>query len=145
MSEAPTTLGSATRPVAASIIHLQEFDMPSLNQYLSLRNNSREAMTFSKSVFGGDLDISTFGQFEGPDGFVLMGADTPTGMSYEKPAGISVSVSGDDEASLQGFWDKLADGGTITIPFETPPWGGRFGMLTDRFGIDWMIAVNAQQ
>ena len=127
--------------------------MPSLNPYLSFRNEAREAMTFYQSVFGGELDISTFGQFEGmvqdpaevdlvmhaqltsPDGFVLMGADTPTGMS--------VSVSGDDEASLQGFWDKLADGGTITMPYDTPPWGGKFGMLRDRYGIDWMVAVNA--
>lgn len=138
--------------------------MPStLNPYLSFRNQAREAMTFYQSVLGGELDISTFGQFEGmvrdpaendlvmhaqlttPDGFVLMAADTPTGMAYEKPAGISVSVSGDDEAPLQRFWDGLADGGTVVMPFDTPPWGGRFGMITDRFGIDWMIALNAQQ
>jgi PhnB protein len=163
MSEARTTLGRATRPGAASTIRLQEFDMPSLNPYLSFKNQAREAMTFYQSVFGGELEISTFGQFEGmvqdpaeadlvmhsqlttPDGFVLMAADTPTGMTWQQPAGVSVSVSGDDEAPLQGFWDKLADGGTVTMPFDTPPWGGRFGMLTDRFGIDWMVAVNAPQ
>ncbi|MCC2031376.1 VOC family protein [Microbacterium allomyrinae] len=137
--------------------------MPSLNPYLSFQNQARSAMTFYQSVFGGELDISTFGEFEGmvqddaekdlvmhaqltsPDGFVLMGADTPTGMPYAKPAGISVSVSGDDEASLQGFWDKLVDGGEVVMPFDTPPWGGRFGMLTDKFGIDWMVALNASQ
>ena len=115
--------------------------MPSLNPYLSFKNEAREAMTFYQSVFGGDLTIDTFGQYEGmvqdpaendlvmhaqletPDGFTLMGADTPTGMPYEKPAGISVSVSGDDEAALQGFWDKLADGGTVTMPFDTPAVG----------------------
>lgn len=136
--------------------------MPSLNPYLSFRTEAREAMTFYQRVFGGDLDISTFGQFEGmvqdpsesdlvmhaqlttPDGFVLMGADTPSGMPYEKPAGISVSVSGDDEAALQRWWDALADGGTVILPFDVPPWGGRFGMLSDRFGIDWMVALNAQ-
>ena len=78
-----------------------------------------------------------------PDGFVLMGADTPAGVDYATPAGISVSVSGDDEADLQRYWDALVSGGTVVMPFETPPWGGRFGMLTDRFGIDWMIALNA--
>jgi PhnB protein len=120
-------------------------------------------MTFYQSVFGGDLDISTFGQYEGmvqdpaesdlvmhaqlttPDGFVLMGADTPSGMPYVKPAGMAVSVSGDDEAALEGFWNKLVDDGTVVLPFDTPPWGGRFGMLTDRFGIDWMVALNAPQ
>ncbi|WP_137843022.1 VOC family protein [Microbacterium sp. 2FI] len=135
--------------------------MPSLNPYLSFRTQARDAMTFYQSVFGGELTIDTFAGFEGmvqdpaeqdlvmhaqltsPEGFVLMGADTPSGMPYSAPAGISVSVSGDDEASLQGFWDKLSDGGTVVMPFDTPPWGGRFGMLTDRFGIDWMIALNA--
>jgi PhnB protein len=137
--------------------------MPSLNPYLSFRTEARDAMTFYQGVFGGDLTIDTFAQFEGmvqdpaendlvmhaqlnsPEGFVLMGADTPSGMPYEKPAGISVSVSGDDEGALQGYWDKLTDGGTVVMPFDTPPWGGRFGMLTDRFGIDWMISVNAAQ
>ncbi|MBD8022525.1 VOC family protein [Microbacterium gallinarum] len=137
--------------------------MPSLNPYLSFKNQAREAMTFYRSVFGGDLDISTFGQYEGmvqdpsendlvmhaqlstPDGFVLMGADTPRGVEYREPAGISVSVSGDDETALQAYWDALSEGGTVVMPFETPPWGGRFGMLTDRFGIDWMLALNAPQ
>lgn len=137
--------------------------MPSLNPYLSFKTEARDAMAFYQSVFGGDLQISTFGEYEGmvqdpsendlvmhsqlttPDGFVLMGADTPTSMPYEKPAGISVSVSGDDEASLQRYWDKLSEGGTIVMPFDTPPWGGKFGMLTDKFGIDWMVAVNAAQ
>ena len=137
--------------------------MPSLNPYLSFKNEAREAMTFYQSVFGGDLDINTFGEYEGmvqdpaendlimhaqltsPDGFVLMGADTPSGMEYREPAGISVSVSGDDETSLQRYWDKLTDGGTIVMPLDTPPWGGKFGMLTDRFGIDWMISIDPAQ
>ena len=137
--------------------------MASLNPYLSFQNQARDAMTFYQNVFGGDLDISTFGQYEGmvqdpaendlvmhaqltsPDGFVLMGADTPTGMPYSKPAGMSVSVSGDDESALEGFWDKLVDGGTVVMPFDTPPWGGRFGMLTDRFGIQWMVNYDYNQ
>ena len=136
--------------------------MAILNPYLSFRTHARDAMEFYQSVFGGDLTISTFGAFDGmvqdpaeqdlvmhaqlttPEGFVLMASDTPSGMPHSAPAGISVSVSGDDEAALQGYWDALADGGTVVMPFEVPPWGGRFGMLTDRFGIDWMIALNAR-
>lgn len=135
--------------------------MPSLNPYISFKDTARAAMEFYQTVFGGELEISTFDSFpdmgvepseqqlvmhaqlETPDGFVLMGADTPSHMEYVKPAGISVSVSGDDEAALEGFWNALADGGTIAMPFETPPWGGRFGMLTDKFGVDWMLALNA--
>ncbi len=135
--------------------------MPSLNPYLSFKNEARAAMEFYRSVFGGELQIDVFGsypdmvqdpserdlvmhaQLETPDGFVLMASDTPSGMDYRAPGGFSVSVSGDDEAQLQGFWDALAAGGTVRMPFEAPPWGGRFGMLTDRFGIDWMVAVSA--
>ena len=137
--------------------------MPSLNPYISFQNQARAAMEYYQSVFGGDLVVNTFSEYPGmtddpseqdlvmhaqletPDGFVLMAADTPGAMQYEKPAGISVSVSGDDEAALQGYWDKLADGGSVTMPFDTPPWGGKFGMVKDRFGIDWMVSVNATQ
>lgn len=135
--------------------------MSRLNPYISFKNSAREALEFYQGVFGGKLAIDTFegypdmgvepgeanlvmhGQLETPDGFVLMAADTPSSMPYSKPAGMSVSISGDDEGSLEGFWSGLADGGTVVMPFETPPWGGRFGMLTDKYGIDWMIALNA--
>ena len=134
--------------------------MTRLNPYISFKDNAREAMEFYQRVFGGELAIDTFGgydmgqdpadndrvmhaQLETPDGFTLMAADTPSSMPYNKPAGVSVSVSGDDEAQLQRFWDGLIEGGSIVMPFETPPWGGRFGMLSDKFGIDWMVALNA--
>lgn len=134
--------------------------MATLNPYLSFRSEARAAMEFYRSVFGGDLVLSTFGEFPGmvqdaaeadlvmhaqlttPDGFVLMASDTPSGMDYAPPAGVSVSISGDDEAQLQGWWDALAAGGAVTMPFEVPPWGGRFGMIADRFGVDWMIAYS---
>lgn len=134
--------------------------MPSLNPYISFKSDARAAMEYYQSVFGGELELDTFssypdmvqnpsdvdlimhGQLTTPDGFILMGADTPSGMEYAPPAGFSVSVSGDDEAQLEGFWNSLAAGGAVTMPFETPPWGGRFGMLRDKFGIDWMIAYS---
>ncbi|GAA3215469.1 VOC family protein [Microbacterium terregens] len=136
--------------------------MPTLNPYLSFQNQARAAMEFYQSVFGGDLEISTFGSYEGmvqdpsendlvmhaqltsPDGMVLMASDTPSGMPYTPPAGISVSVSGDDEPLLEGLWNALVDGGAVTMPFEVPPWGGRFGMLRDKFGIDWMVAYSPE-
>ena len=135
--------------------------MSILNPYLSFRDNARGAMEFYQSVFGGTLDVSTFGDIPGmaqdpaendlvmhaqlttADGFTLMGSDTPERMPYTAPAGISLSISGDDEAKLDGFWSALADGGEVTMPLDTPPWGGKFGMLVDKFGISWMVAVNA--
>jgi PhnB protein len=132
-----------------------------LNPYLSFRAEAREAMEFYRSVLGGELQIDTFEGYDDmgipadeahlvmhahlttPDGLVLMGADTPSSMPYQPPTGISVSISGDDADALQAAWDALADGGTVNLPYETPPWGGKFGMVTDRFGIDWMVAADA--
>jgi PhnB protein len=129
-----------------------------MTPYLSFRDNAREAMEFYRSVFDGELTIDTFGSFDvgieeveselvmhaqldTPDGLTLMASDTPTGMPYSVPAGFSVSLSGDDDARLEGYWHALGAGGTVTMPLDTPPWGGRFGMLTDRFGIAWMVAI----
>lgn len=132
-----------------------------LNPYLSFRAQAREAMEFYQSVFGGELTISTFEGFDDmgiapdeqqlvmhahlttPEGLVLMGSDTPSTMPYESPKGISVSFSGDDGRRLDDVWAKLSADGTVTLPYETPPWGGKFGMVTDRFGIDWMVAADA--
>ena len=127
-----------------------------LNPYLSFRDNAREAMSFYESVFGGELSISTFADFnasadpgeqgkimhsqlETPDGLVLMAADTPDGMEYRPQAGVSVSLSGDNEAKLRGDWERLSEGGTVTAPFEKAPWGATFGMCVDRFGTNWMV------
>jgi PhnB protein len=127
-----------------------------LNPYLSFRDTAREAMTFYHSVLGGELTVSTFAEFqatddpaeqdkvmhsqlETPDGLVLMAADTPNSMDYTPAAGVSVSLSGDDEARLRSYWEGLSDGGTVVMPFEKAPWGDTFGMCVDRFGISWMV------
>jgi PhnB protein len=134
-----------------------------LNPYLGFRDNAREAMTFYQSVFGGELTLSTFGEFQASEdpaevdkimhamlttgqGMVLMGADTPNAMGYTPGSTVSVSLSGDDEAELRGYWDKLSgDGGSVTVPMEQAPWGDIFGMCTDRFGTAWLVNVNGAQ
>lgn len=127
-----------------------------LNPYLSFRDTARDAMSFYQSVFGGELTMSTFGEFHvsedpaeadkvmhanlsTPGGLILMGADTPNGQDRPSSSFISVSLSGEDKAELQGYWDKLSAGGTVTVPFEQAPWGDTFGMCTDKFGVDWMV------
>jgi PhnB protein len=131
-----------------------------LNPYLSFRDTARQAMEYYHATFGGELQLHTFaemhasedpaeaekimhGMLEGDNGIVLMGADTPKGMDYTPPAGFSVSLSGDDEATLRGYWERLADGGAVTVPLEKAPWGDTFGMCTDRFGIGWMVNIAA--
>jgi PhnB protein len=133
--------------------------MTRLNPYISFRGTAREAMEFYQSVFGGELDLSTFsdfqmpgvgedeadlimhGQLEAPGGMTLMGADTPSGMELPEGSSITISLSGDDETELRGYWDKLADGGTVTLPLEVAPWGDAFGQLVDKFGVSWMVNI----
>ena len=54
-----------------------------------------------------------------------MAADTPAAMEYKPQAGVAVSLSGDDEATLRGYWEKLSGGGTLIMPFEKAPWATR--------------------
>ena len=53
-----------------------------------------------------------------------------------------MSLFGTDEPQLRGFFERLADGGAVTVPLEKAPWGDHFGMLTDRFGIGWMVNIS---
>ena len=77
-----------------------------------------------------------------PHGFVLMASDAPDGMPYEPGSALSISLSGDDKAALQGFFAALADGGTVIEPLKPAPWGDEFGACVDRFGVSWMVNVS---
>lgn len=129
-----------------------------LNPYISFRDNAREALGFYHAVLGGELTMTTFaelqaaedpadaekimhGEVKAPDGITLMAADTPSSMEVAPSSHITISLSGDDEATLRGCWDKLAEGGNVTMPLEQAPWGDYFGQLTDRFGIGWMVNI----
>lgn len=129
-----------------------------LNPYIGFRDNARQALEFYQSVFGGELQLSTFadlglaedpaeagkimhGQLETPNDLILMAADTPNSMEYTPGGSISVSLSGEDEAELSGYWDKLAGSGQVTVPLEKAPWGDTFGMCVDGFGVAWMVNI----
>lgn len=135
-----------------------------LNPYIQFTDNAREAMEFYKDVFGGELTVSTFGEFPGgdpehaapadgvmhaqlvtPGGLTLMGADTPPGMPGSTGSSISISLSGDDAGELHGYWDRLSEGGQVQVPLEKQMWGDEFGMCSDRFGIDWMVNIAGEQ
>lgn len=128
-----------------------------LNPYLNFRTGTREAMTFYQSVFGGELNVSTFADFGAaqdpseadlvmhsqlttPD-LTLMAADVPSRMELASGSTISVSLSGDDDAKLRGWYDALADGGTVLEPLTVAPWGDAFGMLVDKFGTTWLVNI----
>ncbi|HEV7948990.1 MAG TPA: VOC family protein [Glaciihabitans sp.] len=129
-----------------------------LNPYISFRDNAREALEFYHSVFGGELSLSTFEDFHAsddaaekdkimhgalktPGGLNLMAADTPASMDYTVGDNISISLGGDSESELRGYWEKLVDGGVQVEPLSTAPWGDIFGMCVDKFGIHWMVNI----
>jgi PhnB protein len=132
-----------------------------LNPYISFDGNAREAMEYYNGVFGGELTLNTFGEFSEQDssiankimhsnletdrGFTLMGADAPPGTEYNPGNNIAVSLSGDDADELRGYWTRLSDGGTVSVPLEKQMWGDEFGMCMDRFGIAWMVNIGQPQ
>jgi PhnB protein len=135
--------------------------MPSrLNPYIQFDGRAREAMEFYRTVFGGELTVSTFGEFgmegagsegvmhaqlETPSGYTLMASDTPPGMDKGQPGStVSISLSG-DEPQLRQYFEQLADGGQVTMPLEKQMWGDEFGQCIDRFGIAWMVNIGQPQ
>jgi PhnB protein len=133
-----------------------------LNPYLGFKNNAREAIEFYHSVFGGEFTVNTFAELHAsqdpsedslvmhsmlvaPNGLTLMASDTPQRMTYNPGDNISVSLSGEaeDEAVLEGYWNKLIDGANVTMPLSKATWGDSFGMAVDRFGITWLVNVAA--
>lgn len=133
-----------------------------LHPYLSFKDNARQAMEFYKEVFGGELTISTFEEYHasedpaennkvmhamlsGDNGITFMASDTPNAMEFVAGHNISMSLNGEDDALLRGYWEKLSAEGTIAMPLEKAPWGDTFGMVTDKFGIDWMVDIGPIQ
>ena len=133
-----------------------------LNPYLSFRDNARQAMEFYQTVFGGKLELNTFKEFnaspdpsegdkimhsmlEADNGITFMAADTPNSMEYTPGSVMSMSLSGDNEEELRGYWEKLSAGGTTTMPLEKAPWGDVFGMCVDKFGVSWMVDIGPKQ
>ena len=131
-----------------------------LNPYLNFPDaKAREAMEFYRSVLGGDLSIMTFGdmgtegplasqvmhgQLTTPGGITLMGADAPPEMvqvTFGDSMSISLSGGPEDGDELRGWFAALAEGGQVRQPLEPAPWGDEFGMLVDRYGINWLVNI----
>ena len=130
-----------------------------LNPYLNFRDSTREAMEFYQAVFGGELTLSTFAEFQASqdpaeqekimhsmltteNGLVLMAADLPNAMDLPA-ANATISLSGgqEDDATLRRYWDRLSGSGSVTEPLSVAPWGDAFGMCADKFGVRWMVNI----
>ena len=130
-----------------------------LNPYITFDGNAREAMEFYQSVFGGKLEVHTFKQYHASsdpsdddkvmhsmltcdNGIMFMGADVPKVMAFDAGKRISVTLSGDDNDTLSGYYEKLSAGGTGVMPLNVADWGDKFGMFTDKFGVSWMVNIS---
>jgi PhnB protein len=157
----PSSQGRANLPEFIAVTAKERAMASRLNPYISFKDDARQALEFYKDVFGGDLRMNTFGEFgqqdspdadkimhgqlDTPKGFTLMASDTPAGMQRNPGDNITVSLSGDDADELRGYWEKLSDGGTVTMPLEKQMWGDEFGMCVDRFGVPWMVNIGQSQ
>ncbi len=128
-----------------------------INPYLFFNGDCEDAFKFYQRVLGGEI-VAMITHASTPaaehvapelqnkiiharlvvDGRVLMGSDSPP--EYFKPmAGCSVSVNVDEPAEAERIFKELSENGSVQMPMEETFWAIRFGMLTDRFGIPWMI------
>ncbi len=142
--------------------------MATTNTYLNFNGDCEEAFNFYKSVFGGEFTyIGRFGDMPASEGYkvpeadkdkimhvslpvgtsALMGSDTggewaPT---FSKGNNFSISVTADSKEEADRIFNELSTDGQITMPLQNTFWGDYFGMLTDKFGINWMLSFNERQ
>ena len=135
--------------------------MAHLTPYLAFNGNCREAMEFYKTVFGGELNVQTFG--EAPENaaekdkarvmhaqlssgnFMLMASDGMPDRPVTFGDSVSLSVHTQSKDETDTLFNKLSEGGTVTMPLENTFWGAYFGMLIDKFGIHWLFNFQQEQ
>ncbi len=124
--------------------------------YLHFAGNAREVLNFYKDALGGDIvQLGTYGESPMPgdedykdkvmharfvfDGNMIMLSDVFKGQSVSTNGNIQLSVDVDSEDKLDEVFNKMAEGGTVTMPLADQFWGAKFGMLQDKFGVSWMF------
>ncbi|MDA4112912.1 MAG: VOC family protein [Thaumarchaeota archaeon] len=131
--------------------------MTQINPYLRFSGNCREAMSFYQECLGGDLTLTTVGETPmakqmpaeaqeqimhatlNNGHLVLLGSDMVGPEGLIKGNALSLQLECDDEKQLRAFYSKLSSGGKATYPVGPSFWGGLYGQLTDKFGIEWML------
>ena len=128
--------------------------MKAIITYLSFDGNCREAMEFYKRCLGGELFIMPYSEAPGefanvkdriihatlrnPAG-AIMASDAMPGSTIQRGNGFSISISPESLEEAERLFASLSEKGKVTMELQDTFWGARFGMLTDRFGIQWMI------
>ncbi len=127
--------------------------MTALQIYVSFPGTAREALGFYADVFGGELALFTYEEFNRTDGppdaiahgqlagtVALAGSDAAAGEESVRFEGLRLSLLGTAEpAVLHEWFDKLADGGRVVDPLAPKPWGASDGQVIDRHGLHWLI------
>ncbi len=131
-----------------------------IDPYLFFRGNADEAMNFYKNIFGGELEGMKYGTLNtpAPEGLTdehwmhlslnggeinLMASDTVE--ASEKSAKVSLALGGDDEEKLTTIFNSLCEGVKVTYPLKKEVWGDVFGTVTDKYGIEWMVNIEAKK
>lgn len=131
--------------------------MKALNPYLIFNGNAREAMQFYANVFGGQLHISSASEMPdcpaadadkvlharlegGP--LLLMASDNLSADRFEPGNNIALSLDCSTAEEQARHFAALSEGGSVTMPLQDTFWGAHFGMLTDRFGLHWMLNLD---
>ena len=140
--------------------------MAAVNPYLNFGGKTEEAFNFYRSAFG--AEFQTLVRFRdmaeacptGPEdadkimhvalpigeGTLLMGSDTPSHFPPPNQGNnISISISTRSEEESDKIFNALSAGGQVTMPLQKAPWNSYFGMLTDKYGIQWMVNYSYQQ
>lgn len=140
--------------------------MITINPYINFKGNTEEAFNFYRSIFGGDF-ITIMRFKDTPEAAKLSPADLNKIMHIALPIGngnilmgtdmlessgtltvgnnVQLSVTTTSDVETDNIFNRLAAGGTITMPLDTMFWGSYFGMCTDKFGIHWMVSNDAKQ
>ena len=135
--------------------------MPQINPYINFNGNAEEAFTFYKSVFGGEFgkiirfkDLSGIGvhlteneankimRIVLPIGKnILIANDVPESMGRvnENENRSKIAIIAESKEEADKLFNGLSKGGNIEMPMADSPWGSYFGMLRDKFGIEWTM------
>lgn len=130
--------------------------MATLNPYLKFNDDKcREAMEFYKSILGGELTFQTVGESpmkgQMPDGLnKIMHAELKSpgilffasDMMRDKAVvgdNVGLTLNCESEEEINTLFNKLSEGGNVFMPVEHAFWGALFGVVTDKYGIEWML------
>ncbi len=139
--------------------------MATINPYINFNGNAEEAFNFYKSVFGGEFtsvvrfkDIAS-DEFPIPEneadkimrivlpigGNILIANDVPEALGpvSENENRSKISITAESREEAEALLNGLSEGGTVEMPMDKSPWGTYFGMLRDKYGIEWTVEFDS--